>query len=298
MNLGLVGLGKMGNAIAYRALNCGYYYKVFGFDIDERALQDASKLGIELVEDLADLAERADIVWLMLPEGDIVDKAIEKLVPHLKDGDIIIDGGNSYYKDSIERAKRLEERGIYLLDCGVSGGLYGKNFGFSITVGGKEQAFKKAMPLIEAIAQEDGFVHVGPSGAGHYVKMVHNGIEYGILQAYAEGFNVLKNGQYKDLDLEQISKIWQNGAIIRSFILDLIHEIYEEGADFSKIGGEIFGGKTGKWALEAGHEKELKLKILEAALQMRDFSSKGGDYSTKLVALLRNKFGGHGVKEL
>lgn len=299
MNFGIVGLGKMGSSIAYRVINGDYYYKVFGFDIESQAITEAEEIGVEMVKDLADLAERSDVIWLMLPAGELIDITIDKLIPHLKDGDIIIDGGNSNYKDSVEREEKLKNHGIYFLDCGVSGGLYGENIGFSLTVGGDEKAYKKILPLLEIIAHENGCSYVGPSGAGHYVKMVHNGIEYGLLQAYAEGFNLLQAGEYKNLDLEKISHTWLNGSIIRSFILELINQVYLDNPDFSKVGGQIYGGQTGRWALQEGKKHGVILKILEESLIVRDLSIKtGGDYSTKLVALLRNKFGGHEFKKL
>jgi Predicted 6-phosphogluconate dehydrogenase len=299
MNFGIVGLGKMGNLIASRVIEGDYYYKVFGFDVDKKAINFAEQIGVEMVKDLADLAERTDVVWLMLPAGELVDATIEKLIPHLKDGDIVIDGGNSHYTDSVKREEKLKKHGIYFLDCGVSGGRCGEYAGFSLTVGGDEKAYKKILPLLEIIAYEEGCAYVGPSGAGHYVKMVHNGIEYGLLQAYAEGFNLLQAGEYKNLDLEKISQVWQNGAVIRSFILELINEIYYDRPDFSKIGGEIYGGQTGKWALQTGKQHGVLLKILGESLAIRKWSQEtGGDYSTKLVALLRNKFGGHEIKRV
>lgn len=299
MNFGIVGLGKMGNLIARRVINGQYHYEVFGFDVDKIAIEKAEEIGVEMVKDLADLAERADVIWLMLPAGELIDKTIEKLIPHLKDGDVIVDGGNSYYKDSVRREEILKKHGIYFLDCGVSGGLQGKNTGFSLTVGGSEKAYNKILPLLETIAHENGCGLVGPSGAGHYVKMVHNGIEYGLLQAYTEGFNLLKEGKYKNLDLERISQIWLNGAIVRSFILELISEIYAQNPDFSKISGEIGGGETGKWALQEGEANGVLLKILQESLKVRELSQQtGGDYSTKLVALLRNSFGGHEIKKI
>lgn len=320
MNVGLVGLGKMGNAIAHRILNSGYYYKVFGFDIDKNAIEQALKIGVEIEKDLPDLAERADVIWLMLPAGEIIDQVIDLLLPHLKDGDIIFDGGNSHYRDSIKRAERLKKHGIYFLDCGVSGGLQGEKYGFSLTIGGEKEAYNRLIPLFEAVSHKNGFSLIGSSGAGHYVKMVHNGIEYALLQAYAQGFNLLNYGEYgayknscenkgenvgenvvleeKEIDLQKVAQVWQNGSVIRSFILGLIGDIYADEVaaevDFSKVGPEIYGGQTGKWALQEAQEKGINFQMLEKALEIREESKKGqGDYSTKLVALLRNKFGGH-----
>ncbi|MFC1842591.1 phosphogluconate dehydrogenase (NAD(+)-dependent, decarboxylating) [Candidatus Dependentiae bacterium] len=301
MKLGIIGLGRMGNAIAYRAINGGF--KVAGFDIDKEALAKAEEIGVETVDDIADLAERADVIWLMVPVGDLVDAIIEKLMPHLSSGDIIVDGGNSNYKDSIKRAEKLKAHGIYFLDCGTSGGLHGREVGFSLMVGGEKKAYSKIIPLLEAIAAKDGFGYMGRSGAGHYVKMIHNGIEYGLLQAYAEGFQLLKEGKYENLDLEKISKVWMHGSVIRSFILELVHEIYQEKIDFSKIVGEIQEGGTGKWTVKEAKEQNVSVPVIEKSLEIRAWSREsaqqaGGNYATKLVALLRNKFGGHKVKKI
>lgn len=297
MKVGIVGLGRMGNAVAFRAINGGY--EVIGFDVDEDALQSAKKVGVETVEDISDLAERADVIWLMLPVGNIVDRAINEILPHLSNGDVIVDGGNSNFKDSVNRAKKLAEHDIYFLDCGTSGGLRGRDIGFSLMVGGEKKAYNKISNLLQAIAAKNGFAYMGPSGSGHYVKMIHNGIEYALLQAYAEGFHLLKDGKYKNLDLEKISEVWLHGSIIRSFILELAHEIYAEKIDFSKVIGEIQEGGTGLWTVQEAKEQEIPLKIIEESLNIRKWSrDTGGNYATKLIALLRNKFGGHEYKKI
>jgi len=301
MKLGIIGLGKMGNAIAYRVIRGGY--QVVGFDLNEQAKKEAEKIGVDVVSDLADLAERADVIWLMVPVGDrsvddSVDDTIEKLIPHLDDGDIIVDGGNSNFKDSVKRAQELEKHGIYFLDCGTSGGLHGRDLGFSLMVGGQKKAYDKIVPLLQIIAIKDGFGYMGPSGSGHYVKMVHNGIEYALLQAYAQGFHLLKEGVYENLDLEKISQVWRNGSIIRSWILDLVHEIYSEKMDFSKVVGSIAEGGTGRWAVDEAKEQNIPLSVIEESLRIRKWSREtDGNYATKLVALLRNKFGGHEFKK-
>ncbi len=294
MKLGIIGLGKMGNAIAQRAIDGGH--QVIGFDPAQEASAQAEQLGVTIVPSVTDVAKHARIIWLMIPAGHIVDATLSLLQPHLHKDDIIIDGGNSHFKDSIRRAKDLEQHGIYFLDCGTSGGLQGREIGFSLMVGGDEASYIKIHSLFEAIAAPGGLGLVGPSGAGHYVKMVHNGIEYGLLQAYAEGFQLIKEGDLKkyDPDLEQISRIWSNGAIIRSYILDLAHTIFEQDQELRSISGYIGQNGTGQWAAEDAQENNISVPVLQAALKVRAESEQtGGNYATKIVALLRHAFGGH-----
>jgi len=296
MKFGIIGLGKMGAAIAWRAMQGGH--EVVGFDLNQDTLKAAGQMGVEIADSIEDVAKRARIVWLMVPVGKPVDIVLEKLIPHLQKGDIIIDGGNSYFKDSEKRAELLKPYGIFFLDCGTSGGLHGKQFGFSLMVGGEKEAYDKIYSILESIAAPDGFGYMGLSGAGHYVKMVHNAIEYGLLQAYAEGFHLLKEGQYKDLDLQEIANIWINGSIIRSWILELASEIYAEDVDMEKVVGEIAEGGTGKWGVDEAKEQKVPMNVIQESLDIRRRSREtGGNYATKLVALLRNKFGGHEVKK-
>ena len=215
------------------------------------------------------------------------------------DNPIIIDGGNSFYKDSKRRASTLAKSNIFYLDCGTSGGIHGLKDGFCLMIGGNEDAFKKAEPIFETIAAKDGYALVGPSGAGHYVKMVHNGIEYALLQSYAEGFSILHaSRQFPHLNLEQISGLWMHGSIIRSFLLELTHEIFKEKIDFNKIKGIIGESGTGRWAQEEANLLGLNTPALESALKTRKESQiKGDSFTMKLIALLRNKFGGHPVEK-
>ena len=298
MKIGLIGLGRMGNAIAQRAIEGGH--QVVGFDLSADSRADAEKVGATIAATIEALAQHARIIWLMLPSGEIIDTVLNTLMPHLKKDDIIIDGGNSKFTDSIRRAKDLEKRGIFFLDCGTSGGLQGREFGFSLMIGGDEAAYTKVHSLLEAIAAPGALGLVGPSGAGHYVKMVHNGIEYGLLEAYAEGFQLIKEGNFKssDPDLEQISRIWSSGSIIRSWILDLAHGVFEKDQEFHDISGAIGQNGTGKWTVENAHENNIPLPVIEEALKVRALSEKtGGNYATKIVALLRHAFGGHEVKK-
>jgi len=296
MKVGIVGLGRMGRAIASRIMHAGH--NVVGFDVDEQAREQIKQEGGAAVDSLEELAKQARVIWLMVPAGSAVDETLDGLLPHLQEGDIIIDGGNSKYTNSVARAKRLKEKEVDFLDCGTSGGLLGKKIGFSLTVGGDERAYEKVIPIFKAVAISDGYAHVGPSGAGHYVKMVHNGIEYGLLQAYAEGFHLLKEGEYKDLDLETIANVWQNGAIIRSQILDYAREVLEKGYEFDAVIGEIAEGGTGFWAVEHAQQIKIPVPVIKEALAVRKRSREGDEnYATKFVAVMRNKFGGHEVKQ-
>jgi len=297
MKIGLIGLGRMGNAIGQRAVRAGH--EVVGFDLSAESQQAAQKVGITLANNVSDVAQQTRVIWLMVPAGEIVDTVIKQLLPHLQEGDIIVDGGNSKFTDSIARAKKLAASGIIFLDCGTSGGLLGRDIGFSLMVGGDKEAYTKILPVLQAIAAPGGVGHVGPSGAGHYVKMVHNGIEYAILQAYGEGFHLIKDGTFKDaaLDLQEVSRIWTHGSVIRSWLLDLAHEVFVEDQELKNISGEVAEGGTGRWTVEDAHKNKIPVQLIEDSLTIRKLSREtGGNYATKVVAMLRKKFGGHKVK--
>lgn len=299
MNIGIIGLGRMGNAIAKRIHHAGHV--VIGYDVDQHARASAESVGITTVNAVEFLPDKVDIIWLMLPAGDIVDQVLHKLKPRLKPETIIIDGGNSNYKDSIRRAEELAQDGIQFLDCGTSGGLQGAEDGFSLMVGGQQLAYLHVVPILKAIATKQGYGLVGPSGAGHYVKSIHNGIEYGILQAYAEGFQVIKEGHFKDvpLDLAQVSDIWMHGSIIRSYLLQLAHEVLQKDQQLQAYSGYVAEGGTGLWAQQEADEHAIATPVLKASLQVRAESrTTGGNFATKLIAMVRNKFGGHPVKKL
>jgi 6-phosphogluconate dehydrogenase len=294
MNIGLIGLGKMGNALVFRLVNGGF--KVVGYDPDLKARQHAAVYGAHVTDTLEHIAVQTRIIWLMIPAGELIDSVLQQLQPFLKPNDIIIDGGNSHYTDSVRRAKMLKKKKIHFIDCGTSGGLAGKLKGFSLMVGGDQKIFEKIEPILKALAAPKGYGYMGPSGSGHYVKMVHNGIEYALLQAYAEGFNLLKYGSYKDLDLEEISRVWSHGAVIRSWILDLAHTIFKHDQNFTDVGGGIQESGTGRWTVDEAYARKVPVVLIEDALEIREWSrATGGDYATKLVALLRHEFGGHAV---
>ncbi|CAN5179129.1 decarboxylating 6-phosphogluconate dehydrogenase [soil metagenome] len=295
MKLGVIGLGRMGAAIARRAFNAGYC--VLGYDPNIHAQQECAAWGIQIYHDLQELAKEADVIWLMVPAGKIIDDTLQKIVPAIAAGKIIIDGGNSNFNDSVRRAKELAERGVAYLDCGTSGGVHGLKDGFCLMMGGDYAAYEKIKPLLQTIAIKDGLGHFGPAGAGHYVKMIHNGIEYGMLQAYAEGFQLLREGDYQELDLEKVAKVWQHGAVVRSWLLDLTHDVFKQDQHLGSIDGRVQEGGTGAWNLENAKKNHVSAPVLEASLQARKESREtGGNFATKLIQMIRHGFGGHKVE--
>jgi 6-phosphogluconate dehydrogenase len=298
MNVGIIGLGRIGSAVAQRLINADY--TVIGYDKDVQARNQAEALGVTVVKQSELVAQKVRVIWLFLPAGEVIDHVLGNLMSHMKAGDIIIDGGNSNYTNSQMRARMLESSGFFLLDCGTSGGLQGRGNGFCLMVGGDKSAYTKVHSMLECIATPGGLAHVGPAGAGHYTKMVHNAIEYALLEAYGEGLQLLKEGDFKkeSLDLEEITRIWQNGSIIRSWILELTHSILERDQDLETVIGSIEEMGTGRWAIENAHKNNVTMPAIEAALDVRAQSRKtGGNFATKIVALLRHEFGGHPYKK-
>jgi len=296
MKVAVIGLGKMGFGIASRIMRGGF--TVIGYDPDAQARDHARKAGINVVTTIAELPTDCGLVWLMVPAGKVVDLVLQDLLKVMQPQTVIVDGGNSFFKDSIRRGKELRMHQILYLDCGTSGGVHGLTNGFCLMVGGAVEAYQNALPVFEAIAVPHGVALVGPSGAGHYVKMVHNGIEYGLLQAYAEGFQLLREGDFgKELNLHQIATVWQEGSVIRSFLLGLAKNIFAEDQTLNNVIGSVAEGGTGRWTLENAQQHRIPLPVLAAALQVRKESrEKSGTYATKVVALLREQFGGHPVQ--
>lgn len=296
MNIAVIGLGKMGSAIAHRLCDAGFI--VSGFDPHIQLEQDSR---LTIAHTVQEAVQSAHLCWLMVPVGDPVDQVLREIMPHLMPDTIIVDGGNSYYVDSQRRAEQCAQRTIAYLDCGTSGGIKGIEQGFALMIGGDIHAYVMIEPVLKAIAAPHGYGHVGPSGAGHYVKMVHNGIEYALLQAYAEGFQLIKEGSFKkeDLDLAKITHIWQHGSVIRSWLLELAHDIFKRDQTCNDISGEIAEGGTGKWSVEDAQKHHIPVPTMEASLKVRAWSRiSGGNYATKIIALLRHAFGGHAVKKV
>jgi 6-phosphogluconate dehydrogenase len=299
MQLGVVGLGRMGQIVVDRTVDAGH--DVVAFDLDEEAVATAADAGAAPADSVTDLAERLGDekrVWLMVPAGEAVDAALDDLEPHLDDEDVVVDGGNSYFQDSVRRAETTEAA---YLDCGTSGGPAGAELGFSLMVGGPEWAYEELSPVFDAVATGPaGHDRMGAAGSGHYVKMVHNGVEYALMQAYGEGFELLADGRY-DLDLEAVARTWNNGAVIRSWLLELCEEAFrEEGSDLGTVADRIEGGSTGTWTVQEALEQEVPVPLIYAALSERfDSRSTGGEgpgrFSRRLANRLRYGFGRHEV---
>lgn len=299
MNIGIIGLGKMGHAIAQRVITSGEV--VHGFDTDHKVRAQAKQIGVELVDAIIQLPQKTDVIWLMLPAGQLVDKVIHELLPYLQPGSIIIDGGNSYFKDSIKRAELLQKNSVYFLDCGTSGGLKGQDIGFSLMIGGKKEAYERVIPLFRAIGMTNGYSLIGPSGAGHYVKMIHNGIEYGLLQAYAEGFHIIKEGSFKqeNLNLAKITELWMHGSIIRSYLVELSHEVFNANQDLEDVSGHIAQSGMGAWTVTEADQHHIPAPVIKESLHVRTESCDphGRNFATKIIALLRHAFGGHPIEK-
>ncbi|MXV64554.1 decarboxylating 6-phosphogluconate dehydrogenase [Natronorubrum sp. JWXQ-INN-674] len=296
MQLGVIGLGRMGQIVVDRTLQAGH--DVVAFDLEPEAVATAADAGARPADSIADLADRLGEekrIWLMVPAGEAVDATLEELEAHLDSDDIVVDGGNSYFEDSVRRAERCPAA---YLDCGTSGGPAGAELGFSLMVGGPEWAYEEVTPVFDAVATGPaGHEHMGPAGSGHYVKMVHNGVEYALMQTYGEGFELLHEGRY-DLDLENVASVWNNGAVIRSWLLELCEEAFrEEGSDLGDVADRIEGGSTGTWTVQEGLEQEVPLPLIYTALSER-FGSRADDgrFSRRLANRLRYGFGRHEVQ--
>ncbi len=296
MQLGLIGLGRMGSGMTIRLLQGGHQVMVYD-RVPEAGAALAGK-GATVTGSLEDLGEKLKaprILWLMIPAGPPVDDAIQGLASTLSPGDIIIDGGNSNYKDSIRRAEALRSQQIEFLDVGVSGGIWGLKVGFNLMAGGNQAVFKQVEPILKTLAPPDGYAYVGASGAGHYAKMVHNGIEYSMLQSYAEGFEILKAAPF-GFDLAQLARLWNHGSVIRSWLLELAQAAFERDPQLSHIRGYVEDSGEGRWTLEEALEHAVPAPALALSLFMRYRSRQDDSFSAKVLAALRNEFGGHPVK--
>ena len=300
MQLGMIGLGKMGGNMARRLRQAGI--GVVGFNQDARATEQlAEESGLvptDSTEALVAALDAPRVVWLMLPAGDVTESYVASLADLLSPGDILIDGANSYYKDSMRRSETLTDAGIHFVDAGVSGGVWGLENGYAMMIGGADDALAAVRPIIEALAPapDRGWVHTGPIGSGHFVKMIHNGIEYGMMQAYAEGFALMKGREDFGLDLGEIAESWRHGSVVRSWLLDLSAEVLEQDQDLSAVEPFVADSGEGRWTALEGIEQGIPTPVMSLALMSR-FSTQGQqDYSAKLLAMMRNQFGGHAIK--
>jgi 6-phosphogluconate dehydrogenase len=299
MELGMIGLGKMGGFMTERLVRGGH--RVIGFDRDPAVVQKLAEKGAGSANSLDNIISQLKpprAIWLMVPAGDPVDQTIAALVPNLAPGDTIIDGGNSYYKDSVRRAAALAPKKINFVDCGTSGGVWGLTEGYSMMVGGDADVVKRLSPIFETLAPgpDKGWGRVGPAGSGHFVKMVHNGIEYGIMQAYAEGLDLLRHKKEFSLDLLQIGKIWQFGSVIRSWLLDLTVDALSKNPTLAGIEGYVTDSGEGRWTVIEGVELGVPVPVISGALDMRFRSQDPEPFANKLLAMMRHEFGGHAVK--
>lgn len=299
MKIGFIGLGKMGLSMAMRLLQHGH--EVHGYARRETSITAAKEQGVIGARSLQELVQQLEspkIIWLMVPAGETVDLLVQELTSLLTPGDIVIDGGNSFYKDSIRYAKELNAKRIGFLDVGVSGGVWGLKQGYCLMAGGDETVFRKVEPLLQDLAAKDGYAHVGKNGAGHFAKMIHNGIEYALLQAYAEGFDLLHNKDEFAFDLGKIAKLWNHGSVIRSWILELTEHVLQQTADFRTIAGVIADSGEGRWTAKEAVDLGVATPVITAALLERLSSQHKDDgFSAKIIAMLRKEFGGHDVQK-
>jgi 6-phosphogluconate dehydrogenase len=296
VQIGMVGLGRMGANMTLRLVRGGH--DVIAYDRDPGAAEALRGEGATPAGSLEELVQQLKPprhVWIMVPAGAPVTQTIDALAKMLERGDCVIDGGNSNYKDSIARAQSLEAQGLHLVDVGTSGGIWGLKNGYCMMIGGEEQAFERLRPVLETLAPPDGYAYMGPSGAGHYVKMIHNGIEYGLLEAYAEGFELLDASSY-DLDLGRIAALWSQGSVVRSWLLELAASALESDPGLESIAGYVEDSGEGRWTVLEAIDRDVPATVLTYALFARFRSRQKESFGAKLIAALRQEFGGHGVR--
>lgn len=296
MEIGIVGLGKMGSNMARRLIDGGH--RVVASDLDREAVARAEEQGVQPSAGLAELIEtleRPRVVWLMLPAGDVTESVLGETLPLLEAGDIVVDGANSFWKDSRRRGEQAAELGVEFIDCGVSGGVWGLESGFNLMLGSSERAFETLRPALEALAAPGGYLRVGPVGCGHFVKMIHNGIEYGMMQAYGEGFEAMAAFPHADIDLPAVAGLWMKGSVVRSWLLELGVLALEKDPRLERIQGYVEDSGMGRWTVDYAVEQALPLPAITAALYARFNSRQDNALADRLTAALRQEFGGHAV---
>ena len=295
MQVGLVGLGRMGINMGRRWLKGGH--QVVAFNRTAQKTQELAKDGAVSTASLTELVRQLKpprLVWLMLPAGAVVDEHLETLLGLLSKGDIVIDGGNSFYKDDLRRAEKLLTQGISFMDAGVSGGIWGLKIGYCTMMGGNLELFRHVEPLLKTLAPQDGYLHCGGVGAGHFVKMVHNGIEYGMMQAYAEGFEIIQASPYKT-NLKDVAHLWNQGSVVRSWLLELAEDAFAKDANLDQLEGYVDDSGEGRWTVQQAVESGVAAPVIALSLFQRFISRDKNSFSFRVLAALRNEFGGHAV---
>lgn len=296
MKLGFIGLGKMGMNMVHRLINQGHQVVVYNRSMDK--IIEAQKLGAIASTSILDLVSKLDgrkIVWLMVPSGKPVDENIEALLPMLKKDDIIIDGGNSFWRDTQARGKRISDKGIHYLDCGTSGGVWGLQNGYCLMYGGDKKSADFVEPIFKSLAPENGYVYCGESGTGHLVKMVHNGIEYGMMQSYAEGFEILQKSPF-NIDITKVADAWQYGSVVRSWLLELAVNAFKNDPKLEQLKDYVQDSGEGRWTVQTAMDFNVPAHVITASLYTRFQSRQNESFAMKVLAALRNQFGGHAVK--
>ncbi len=298
MQIGFIGLGKMGFNLVQNLLE--HKHDVVAYDINQEVVKKLANEGATGATNLAELVQKLEkprAVWLMIPAGNLVDTVLAELTPHLDIDDVVIDGGNSNFKDSIRRAEELKKRGVYYLDCGTSGGTSGARNGACTMIGGENAAFSRVEQVFKDISVENGYLHTGAVGSGHFVKMVHNGIEYGMMQAIAEGFEVFEKSGF-DLEFEAIARLFNNGSVVRSWLMELMVNAFSKDPKLETIRGRMNASGEGKWTLETALDLGVPTPVIALSLMMRYRSLQDDTFTGKVVAALRNEFGGHAVEKI
>ncbi len=297
MQLAMIGLGRMGGNMVQRLLQGGH--EVVVYDRSAEAVKPHVAMGASAAKDLTDLSARLKaprVVWIMVPAGAPVESTIDQLLPALAKGDTILDGGNSNYKDSVRRAAKVKERGVEFIDAGTSGGIWGLTVGYCLMIGASPEAFRRCEPIFKTLAPPEGYAHVGPPGAGHYVKMIHNGIEYGLLQAYAEGYEILHASKDFKLDLKQISAVWNRGSVVRSWLNELAERAFAKDTDLTALKGYVEDSGEGRWTVKEAIDLDVPAPVITLSLLARFRSRQADSFGAKVIAALRNEFGGHAVR--
>ncbi|MHB1645083.1 MAG: decarboxylating 6-phosphogluconate dehydrogenase [Candidatus Acididesulfobacter diazotrophicus] len=295
MELGMVGLGKMGINMVFRLLEGGHKVVVFNRTLSkEEPVKNKGAIGSDSIKELVSKLSSPRIVWLMVPSGETTDLMLEEVLKYVEKTDIVIDGGNSYYKDSIRRYNMLKEKGINFLDAGTSGGIWGLKEGYCSMIGGEEEIFNHCEPIFKTLAPENGYLYIGKSGAGHFVKMVHNAIEYGMMEAYAEGFEILKTSDF-NVNLTDITGLWSHGSVVRSWLLDLAHNAFRLDPELENLKPIVDDSGEGRWTLKEAIDMAVPAPVLAESVFARFRSRQENSFANRVLAALRHQFGGHSV---